>query len=158
MPFTNITVSGRKLLDPAYPDALETLGDRLRTRRLDLGLFQKEVAKHIGVTTDTITNWELNRTEPEVRYLPTIIDFLGYVPFPVGETFPERLKAYRLMQGLSQEKFARELGIDETTLWKWENGKSSPSIVLRGRIESHIFRVYGLRLRSIACVCHFPLT
>ena len=115
-----------------------TIGDHIRTRRLDLGLFQKEVAKRVGVTTDTITNWELNRTEPEIQYLPKIIDFLGYVPFSTGDSFPERLKAYRMLNGLSQRQLAQELGVDPTTVRDWENGKSKPMRKKRERVEEII--------------------
>ena len=115
-----------------------TIGDHIRTRRLGLGLFQKEVAECIGVTITTITNWELNRTEPEVHYLPKIIDFLGYVPFSMGDSFPERLKAYRMIKGLSQRQLARELCVDPTTVRKWETGMSTPMSKMRERVEGVI--------------------
>jgi DNA-binding XRE family transcriptional regulator len=35
-----------------------TLGDHLRHRRLELGLRQKEIAGHLGVTESCIWNWE----------------------------------------------------------------------------------------------------
>ena len=69
-----------------YPKQLKTLGDHIRAKRLDLGLFQKDIAGIIGVTTDTITNWEKNRNQP-MRWLNLKINkFLGYSPF-------ERLKS-----------------------------------------------------------------
>lgn len=43
---------------------------------MDLGLFQKDVAKIIGVATDTITPWEKGRTKPGKRLLPKIEKFL----------------------------------------------------------------------------------
>ena len=103
-----------------------------------MGLFQKEAAERIGVTTDTITNWELNRTEPEIQYLPKIIAFLGYVPFSPGESFPERLKAYRMLKGLTQWQLARELDVDPTTVRKWESGKSQPRKETREQVEGEI--------------------
>ena len=108
-PFTNISFSAQKPLDPAYPTLISTIGDHIRTRRLDLGLLQKDVAERIGVDTDTIMNWERNRCEPKIQYLPKIIDFLGYVPFARGESFPERLKSYRKLHGLTQQQLADEL-------------------------------------------------
>lgn len=56
-----------------------TLGDLLRRRRLDLGLYQKEVAIQIGVTPSTIWNWEHGWTIGK-RYIPRIVTFLGYRP------------------------------------------------------------------------------
>ena len=51
-----------------YPKELNTLGDHIRARRLNLGLLQKDVAEIIGVTTDTITNWDKNRLDPTAPY------------------------------------------------------------------------------------------
>ena len=31
---------------------------------MDKGLLQKELAEQIGVTKDTVRNWEIGRTEP----------------------------------------------------------------------------------------------
>ncbi len=42
----------------AYPISLRTLGDRLRAKPLDLGLYQKEVAAILEVTVDTVCYWE----------------------------------------------------------------------------------------------------
>jgi uncharacterized protein YegP (UPF0339 family) len=39
-------------------------------RRLDLGLLQREVAERLGADPCTITNWELKRTKPALRFLP----------------------------------------------------------------------------------------
>ncbi len=96
------------------------------------------MTKRIGVTTDTITNWELNRCEPEIQCLPGIIDFLGYVSFSKGGSFAERLKAYRMPQALSQKKLARELGVDPTTVLKWEAGMSQPRPETREQLEQAI--------------------
>jgi DNA-binding transcriptional regulator YiaG len=35
---------------------------------MDLGLKQKDVAKIIGTSPDTITNWERGRTQPDKKY------------------------------------------------------------------------------------------
>lgn len=43
--------------DSAYPQQIKTLGDKLRARRLDLGLLQKDVARMLGVTEDSVINW-----------------------------------------------------------------------------------------------------
>lgn len=63
----------------------------MRKRRLDLGLLQREVAARLGVTESTVTNWELNRTSPKIRFLPGIIALLGYDPRPAGVTLADQL-------------------------------------------------------------------
>jgi DNA-binding XRE family transcriptional regulator len=60
-----------------YPKELLTIGDRIRAKRLELGLLQKEVAKIIGVCEDTITYWETNRTKPNKKCMQLIVEFLG---------------------------------------------------------------------------------
>jgi len=102
LPFCHVTLRGRKPRDPAYPDELRTLGDHIRKRRLDLGLLQREVADQIGVTVFTIRNWERGRTRPAVRLMPAIIRFLGYIPFGLNPSLPERIRAWRRLQGLSR--------------------------------------------------------
>ena len=88
----------------------------MRKRRLDLGLFQKNVAKKLHITTDTITNWEKSRCEPELRYYPAIMDFLGYCPIQYPKTLGERLALYRIHQGLSFRKLAKMMGVDTGAL------------------------------------------
>jgi DNA-binding XRE family transcriptional regulator len=51
------------------------------------------VADLIGVHEMTITSWESNATIPEVRYMPAIIQFLGYNPLPLANSLAERLTA-----------------------------------------------------------------
>ena len=103
-----------------YPDQLESWGDHLRKKRLDLELEQKDVAKLIGVSEESIYNWENHRTTPRPRYLPKIIAFLGYIPYDPGLSPGERLRYMRQCLGYSQAAYARHLGIDPGTLGKWE--------------------------------------
>jgi DNA-binding XRE family transcriptional regulator len=66
---------------------------------------------------------------PYYTYLPKIINFLGYPP-PLFDKeidkFIEKIKFYRLTHGLSQENFAKLIGVDKTTVAKWELGKHMP--------------------------------
>jgi DNA-binding XRE family transcriptional regulator len=85
----------------------------------------------------TITGWESNATIPEVRYMPAIIQFLGYNPLPAASSLPERLVTARRAFGLSQRKMAEKLGVDPATLMGWEAGRHQPtekSLDLIGRI------------------------
>lgn len=63
-----------------YPQHPKTIGQELRKHRMDLGLFQKNVAKLIGVSTDSVTNWELGRTTPDKRFLEKCQLFLKSKP------------------------------------------------------------------------------
>jgi transcriptional regulator with XRE-family HTH domain len=107
-----------------FPNSIVTIGDHIRTRRLELGLLQKDVAVTIGVDTCTITNWEKNRSSPQLHLLPGVVRFLGYSPFIVNEggELGERIRLYRKSLGITQKKLAKDLGIDPTTLARWEKG------------------------------------
>jgi transcriptional regulator with XRE-family HTH domain len=100
------------------------VGEHLKKRRLDLGLRQKDAAREIGADTQTYGYWERGRTEPELRFFPAIIRFLGYDPAPADSTVPlgERLRAARRREGFSQRELARRLGLDPTTVQAWEAG------------------------------------
>jgi transcriptional regulator with XRE-family HTH domain len=127
LPFCHVTLKGQKPLPKAYPRALCSTGDHLRRRRLDLGLLQREVADRLGVNEATVTNWELNRTKPALRFLPGIIRFLGYVPWAADGSIGDRLLAFRWERGLSQSALARLLGVDPCTLSRWERGQQVPA-------------------------------
>ena len=129
MPFCHFTLTAAKPRTRAYPTSITTLGDHIRAHRLDLSLLQKDVARKLGCTVGTITNWELSRVQPAFRYLPRIVDFLGYDPRPYEESasLEGRLKAHRLHLGLSRKRLARILKTDPSNLAGWETGKHSPT-------------------------------
>ncbi len=124
LPFCHITLKTQKPLPIVYPRTLKTLGNHLRKRRLDLNLLQKDVAQRLGVCDPSVYNWENNITKPAIKYIPKIIEFLGYVPFDTSTlSVGERIVVYRRLLGLSQKELASRLGIDPCTLSKWERDK-----------------------------------
>jgi transcriptional regulator with XRE-family HTH domain len=98
----------------------QTLGEHLRKRRVELGLSQREVAKHMGYCWSTLLNWEKGKTQPAVDSIPAIIAFLGYDPFPPPTSLSEQLAALRRKSGWTIKQVARQLGVDESTLGRWE--------------------------------------
>jgi len=95
----------------------------LRKRRLDQGLLQREVAQRLGVHKTTICNWETNHTSPQLRFIPRIIEFLGYMPDDTqAESLCQQIVAVRRRLGLSQRKLDRRLGADPGTLGQWGRG------------------------------------
>lgn len=109
-----------------YPYVLKHLGDHLRKRRLDLGLEQKAVAVRLAADAASIGNWEAGRTTPATRYVAAILTFLGYDPRPVPADLAGRLIHHRVGRGMSQEAFARLLGVDPGTLRGWESARQQP--------------------------------
>ena len=104
-----------------------TIGEKIRNRRLELRLLQKDVADIIGICEGTVTYWENDRVEPQTKHYPKLIKFLGYVPFEIDATTTGgKIKMYRFLNGLSQEDLAKELGINESTVFHYENGRHLP--------------------------------
>ncbi len=89
-----------------------------------LKLLQRQVAEEFGVNAATIHNWEANIVQPERRYLPAIIRFLGYNPLPPpsSDGWGARLVSCHTALGISQ----RKLAVDPSTLAKWERGEREP--------------------------------
>ena len=125
--FPRLTLSAQKPPNSAYPKELKTIGEHIRKRRLDLELFQKDVAKVLGITKGTVSNWEKNLAVPKLFYIPKIIEFLGYIPFEIGESLPDMLRGYRRLCGLSKRGASCKHGVDVSTWWKWEDRRSKPT-------------------------------
>lgn len=98
------------------------MGDHIRKVRLDRKLSQPKVAKMIGVSTDCITNWELNRFCPKIKYHPGIVSFLGYDPTVYGDqnSLANQVLSYRKKYGLSIKRFAKLWSMDEKTICRIE--------------------------------------
>ncbi len=140
--FCEVTLTAKKPLSESYPKTLKTLGDHLRKRRLDLKLFQKDVANIIGVDTNSITNWEKNRNRPRLYLLPKVFEFLGYNLFAeTGHTIGEEIRIYRQKHGLSLRKLAKRLEIDPGTLARWEQERGTPRGKFFRRIKSFFERL-----------------
>jgi len=61
----------------SYPHKAKTIGEKIQKHRMDLHLYQKDVAKFIGVSTCTIQYWETNRFKPYNSRMPAIQRFLS---------------------------------------------------------------------------------
>jgi site-specific DNA recombinase len=152
---TNITVSYRfshpdqampLVLPQSYstgcvvriPTEPKTIGDHIRRRRLALKMLQKEVAERIGVDQCSIFNWEANASNPGVQYTPAIISFLGYNPLPQATNLGGQLVRKRTTLGLTQKEAAERLGVDPSTLAKWERGNREPRGVFLTRVKQFL--------------------
>lgn len=121
-----LLLKGEKPQPKGYPTECTTIGDHIRKVRMDRGLSQPEIGNILNVTIATITNWELNRSQPLDINLPVIIEFLGYTP-PQVEPRMTRIShpifKYRARHGVLLKDLAKELGIERGTLRDIERGK-----------------------------------
>ena len=80
-PKLKLTIKRSEKHPKSYPARPRTLGEKIRKHRMDLGLFQKDVAKFVGVATDTVRLWEKDRTKPSRENLRRIRKFLKIKKF-----------------------------------------------------------------------------
>jgi DNA-binding XRE family transcriptional regulator len=120
-------VKSLKSLKPVpYAREPKTLGQHLKKRRMELGLFQRDLRERFQLEKETYANWEKDRRFPAMKHWPGIIEFLGYDPNPEPKSLSEKLLAYRRRHGLSRRALALQVGLDEATLWRWENDQRKP--------------------------------
>ena len=134
LPFCHLTLTAQKPSN--IPQILKTWGDHILKRRLELKLFQREVAQLLGVNETSVYDWEKHRTDPMVHLIPRITEFLGYIP-PMfsGQTTGQKIVTYRHVRGMSQRALALTLKVDPGTLGRWERDESSPTGELKLRLE-----------------------
>lgn len=107
--------------------------------RIERGQYQSEIAKMFRVTTDTVTNWELNRSKIERIYLPVIEEYLGYLPEGYELTILARkLIQYRWERKISIKQIAREIGVDYSCITNAEKGKLNFQKKISHKINSFI--------------------
>jgi len=138
------------------PKVPTTIGEHLRRRRLELKLFQSEVARRLRVSTVTLSQWETDRLYPTWHYWPRIIEYLDHNPFvnkalgkPKGNesrdvasllksppaSFGGRLLRRRLEMLKSRKEVATELDVCVKTVWGWEANRRRPCSALRSRLK-----------------------
>ncbi|ASU36342.1 hypothetical protein MuYL_4457 [Mucilaginibacter xinganensis] len=111
-----------------FPKSLDTLGDHVRTARLQRGLLQRDVAKIVNVSEDSVTYWENGRAIPQIQHYPLIIAFLGYYPFThETDSIAGKLKQLRFCLGYSYEQCGEVFVVNASTIRAWELCHNLPS-------------------------------
>jgi transcriptional regulator with XRE-family HTH domain len=126
-----------------YPKNPATIGEHILKRRYEQELFQKDVGRQIGVSAWTIMNWEKGYSEPDIRYFPAILAFLGYDPYPEPKTLGEKIIAWRRQNGMPRKSLARQLGIDEAALAKREMDIASTTERKAVQLTSFLEQQFG---------------
>ncbi|QDL92493.1 helix-turn-helix transcriptional regulator [Paroceanicella profunda] len=60
-----------------YTDGAATFGDRVTAAREALGLSVAQLSRQLGVKTETILNWEADRSEPRANKLQMLAGVLN---------------------------------------------------------------------------------
>jgi transcriptional regulator with XRE-family HTH domain len=114
------------------------LGEHLKKRRRELGLLQREAAERMGVSNDTVVNWEKDKSKPVPAQFRPVVAFLGYDPTSQPQTLAERVEAKQRSLGASLAQVARYLGWDPGSLRRYLDGTWRLSPDRRDTLEAFL--------------------
>ena len=77
---------------------MRTLGELIRTARIERKWTQYELAQHMNVSRSTISNWENNISEPDFRMLCSLSTFLccDFIPRHTENTDDSQPTEYKM--------------------------------------------------------------
>lgn len=111
------TLKALKPLD--YSRDPKTLAEYLLRERRRRKLYQKDVAKLLGVPLSRYIDWEISRCEPIPANWPIVLEYLEVDPLLDTSTLKGALAAYQRRSGLTQFDVCGALGIHRSTLSYW---------------------------------------
>jgi len=135
---SGVPLSLKALRPKDYSETPQTLGEHLRKRRKELGLLQREAAERMGVSTETVLNWEKDKTRPVPSQFRPLVVFLGFDPTPPGTSLKDRLEAKRRALGITTDQVAAHLGWDPGSLNRYLRGVWSLSSERAGDLEAFL--------------------
>ncbi|MBU5486439.1 helix-turn-helix transcriptional regulator [Clostridium sp. MSJ-11] len=100
------------------------IGDLIKTKRMEKGLSQDQLAQLIGSTQRVVSNWEANKNEPSPVYIPKLSNTLN-IPLEELTSTPELFsdfaekkednKLLQLINALHETEVITSDNIDENT-------------------------------------------
>ena len=128
-----------KTMPKGYPTSFTSIGDHIRAKRLTGRVKLIELASMLNASPHNLLNWEKGRNRPAVKLMKSIVNYLGYCPlFETPKSLGQLVKLKRFYAGVSSKELARKLGIDQSTILRWENTDQDP----RDRKIKEIFELY----------------
>ena len=126
------------------PDTTQPLiADEIRAARDAARLTRKELAAEVGVTVDTIKNWETGKTTPSAHHREMCQAVLGRMQslaIPArGPALPDESESWRLIReraGMTQQQMGYVMGVPAATIAEWERPKMFPNLSQRARYQS----------------------
>lgn len=141
--------------------ANNTIGSRIRQKRTELGLLQKQLAVLVGIDPALMSLIERGYRKPAESLIPKLSHVLQVSPewllYGGDENLPDEKQPDELRTdefrrdklagliaylGMTKTRFAETINISRFTLGKYVNG----SVPMKYKIVNRICRKYGLRL------------
>ena len=136
----------RSIASAAKHVALTILGKTLRKARLHAQLSQQAVGSHIGVTGQTVRNWETGRNEPSQETIDSLASLYNLHPEELRTDTPllhptnhgahsrKRIKVDPLIlvqarraTGLSQSDASKRSAVNIASIRRYERGAARPT-------------------------------
>ena len=120
-------VPAGRMREPVNSD----LGERIKTKRVMLGISQAELGRRLGVDKKSIREWESGRRAPSRTYAQTLDEWLNK-----GEDIllSDRIQQMRHRAGMTQTELAARLGCSKDAIKAWEQSRAVPTSEHFGRI------------------------
>ena len=119
-----------------------TTGQRIKAARKNAKMTQKELGQKLGISFQSIAQWENNLRNPKIETLQRIADALGVsVDYLLGTYHLKGILDYRSAairdriledvkrEGLSGEEFCSKLGLPIDECFKWKEASSTSYLV-----------------------------
>ena len=118
------------------------IGQKMKHIRKMSGISQKDMAIKLGIAQSSYSNYENENREPPFSLICLFCEKFGISVDSIinseiqtlkndvdeKETFPDRLKKFRIAKGLTQNQIADVLGVSQNAVYNWENGRREPSL------------------------------
>lgn len=129
--------------------------DALARLRTQAGLTQEDLAVRIGVSTTSISGWELGRSAPEPANFDKLVTALGARKSALlGAVDPLRgLAEHRARAGLNQQQAADEVGIPVSALRTIERGVRLPNPTERAALAK-AYRISRAEVERLSAALH----
>ena len=122
-----------------------TTGERIKATRELVGMTQAELAEKLGVSYQSISQWERDVRKPKIKTIYRIADAMNVLPHELlsetevmsvaldlmAKSVPAKknqLRASREAAGMTIEELARLSGIDSSAIRQYENNVTNPSV------------------------------
>lgn len=104
--------------------------NRIKELRQSKGLSQSELAQKVGISNQAISHYETGKRHAKIETWQKLADYFDVsVPYLQGfdEHRPNRLKELRQKKHLTLEELGNAVGMLNSTLSQYENGKRNPN-------------------------------
>jgi len=114
--------------------------------RVAQGYTQKRLAELIGADATSVSRWERGRDLPSPLFQERLTELIRIasndVPPPAASAsdnadWPSLIKKLRKCRKWSQTHLSEILGVDPTTISRWERGRDTPSLAFQKLLKVH---------------------